>query len=715
MERSHLPAAAFRWLARFLGLSLITLSLFASSLPTRSTAQPGEAFLRPGQLVVASDRPVCSLLGSLKRAAGIVGMDGGFTVSIGGVVYWDFGDTVLSNGWIMPNSIAWSTDTDASDCIELTPKQLNGSAAPLMVQPFSEKLTVWPMSMEQTGPTTVHFFYASVVPDPAAGWRVKGVGIGSFDTTTLTATPALGGKLLWQDGTFQPSRTLADGEYTYVLLDAYRSPWKTATILARVRTQSIEDPSAYEYWDAGAPGETGRWVAGLWNAATGSWDSAVNDLAPLWEQPGLHNGVDIAYNQFLGKWLAVYTTNFMTSVHARAADSLTGPWGEYDTMLVNCANFHPAPSAAQMGFMCYSGTQHEPFTRDGGRTIYVSYSHSKSYQVYLHEIRLAAPMTQWNDGQGHIVYQPGAQGPPGFSADGISFYASDIPAPGLTPIHRWQNTATGAFEYGAATPGPDYVDRGIDFYAPLDAVASSALNASYAPVYRWTRGTDVRYSPLNLAPAGFTQQAASFYAACPDTDADTLTDCAETFYGTNPLAADTDGDGLPDAYEITARGCNPLVYNADDRDGLSLLQEVQAGTSACVWDSGAWGCAHAEWHNPACDVDTDGDGCSDAAELGPDPRLGGRRDATNRWDFYDVNRDRVVTLLGDVLPVIRAFGSLRNYSLAVDRSPPPPASVQPDASRREAWDLGPPDGAITVASDILGAARQFGHTCRSVP
>jgi len=111
--------------------------------------------------------------------------------------------------------------------------------------------------------------------------------------------------------------------------------------------------------------------------------------------------------------------------------------------------------------------------------------------------------------------------------------------------------------------------------------------------------------------------------------------------------------------------------------------------------------------------DTDGDGCSDAQENGPDEMLGGRRDYLNPWDFYDVNGDRLINLPDDVLVVAAAYGpdTFPLYSIFKDRSPPPTADEEPDPSRRELWDLGPPDGVINVTDDILKAATQFGHHC----
>ena len=110
--------------------------------------------------------------------------------------------------------------------------------------------------------------------------------------------------------------------------------------------------------------------------------------------------------------------------------------------------------------------------------------------------------------------------------------------------------------------------------------------------------------------------------------------------------------------------------------------------------------------------DSDGDRCPDARELGPDETQGGRRNPQNPWDFYDVNGDGRITV-SDILTVAAAFGpsSGPNYAPVKDRSPPPSAAQEPDPSRREPWDLGPPDGTINVIDDVFAVARQFGHTC----
>ena len=114
-------------------------------------------------------------------------------------------------------------------------------------------------------------------------------------------------------------------------------------------------------------------------------------------------------------------------------------------------------------------------------------------------------------------------------------------------------------------------------------------------------------------------------------------------------------------------------------------------------------------------ADGDGDGCSLLRETGEDAQLGGRRSDSNVWDFFDVNGDGLITSLGDIFPVVGAFGARPgspDYSPEKDRSPPPSPAAEPDPNRREPWDMGPPDGVISLVTDVLGVVNQLGHDCR---
>ena len=654
--------------ASIAGASLLGFPRLPGSA-TPSVAQQQLPYLEERPFVVLASRPVCSMMGSSKVGAGIIGQDGGNTVAIGGVVYWNFGDTLRITGGQIPNSIGWSADTDASDCITLTPKEANGAAVPLLAVDWPRELTVWPLGMAATATDTVHFFYASVVPDSPVPWKVAGIGIASFDTGTLSGERALGGDLVWRKGVPLPNRIYVDGEYVYVFSNMSRQLWTTDTILSRVPTARFDSPADYEYWEPGSPDEPGRWLTGLWDPQAGYWDPALANVGALWRQPGMHNGVEVAYNHFLGKWVAVYATNFTTSINVRVSDALTGPWDEADSVMVDCRFFHPPNTAGRVvPFPCYTGVQHEVYSRDGDRTMYISYASGETYQVYLHEIRLAVAVTEWIDDQGRTIYLAGsAPAPGGFEPAGVSFYASDIPVPGFQEIRRWQHVETGESRYSASQPEPngDYRDLGVAFFAPADAGVAEDTNARYSPVFRWTRDGSERYSPMDLDPLGYQQQEIAFFAACPESIGGAAADCPDAFVG--PGSFDTSKD-------------------------------------------------------------SDGDGCTDVAELGSNPFIGGLRDPNNYWDFYDVPatdgaRDGDIALLTDVLAVVFRLGTndgngtapvnrysdpqarpedMVSYHPAFDRSPPPPGQNQ--------YALGPPDGHIGLW-DLLGVISQYGHRC----
>ncbi len=134
-----------------------------------------------------------------------------------------------------------------------------------------------------------------------------------------------------------------------------------------------------------------------------------------------------------------------------------------------------------------------------------------------------------------------------------------------------------------------------------------------------------------------------------------------------------------------------------DIDGVKIIPKVNSITMNCIGKSGG---------------DTDGDGCSDAAENGLDPAEGGDRDWLNPWDFYDVagpggseEPDGVIDLPNDYMAVAAHFSP----------SGDPPYDVKYD---RGAWGTGGswddtqgPDGVIDLPNDLLGVMQQIGHSC----
>ena len=152
--------------------------------------------------------------------------------------------------------------------------------------------------------------------------------------------------------------------------------------------------------------------------------------------------------------------------------------------------------------------------------------------------------------------------------------------------------------------------------------------------------------------------------------------------------ADTDKDGMTDGYEVAQLCLQYTLADATtdaDADGLSNLQESQLGTGPCV-----------------SDTDTDGDGCTDGQELGPDERLGGQRNPLDPWDYFNPTGDKQ-NRVDDILAVAQHFGldsGDLGYDTRYDRTYMGP----------NAWNTGPPDGTVSVA-DILAILHLYGHDC----
>jgi alkaline phosphatase D len=120
-----------------------------------------------------------------------------------------------------------------------------------------------------------------------------------------------------------------------------------------------------------------------------------------------------------------------------------------------------------------------------------------------------------------------------------------------------------------------------------------------------------------------------------------------------------------------------------DLDGLPPCQEEQLGT---------------DWK----DADTDDDGCTDSQEIGPDQTIGGLRDPTNGWDYFNPSGDGQ-NRVDDVLLVLSQYyidAGNPAYNGATDRTLAGP----------NPWNLGPPNGQQRV-DDILHMLNQYYHDC----
>lgn len=585
---------------RFLALisasvALAIVLLLPNSAPS-TTAEP-QLFLEDAGPVILYDRVVCSLLNSDATVASIAGQDGGASIYIDGKSYFIFGDTAyLANPekvTFSPNGVAVSTDTNASDCIAMAHKATNGIARPLLPQ-RPDETSLWPDGLLPAPDGDIWFYAGSVVPGPSPWW-VQGVGLGRMDEATLDSTRVA--FLLWDESNAFPTgwaigirgTAVVDGVAHLMIHSA-----GNAVYIARVPLAAVADIGAYEYW-------------------TGSgWSPSTADAGELWVQADGFNGAALRWSEARQEWMAIYNPDHGRHVRVRTAPALTGPWSrEYEW--IDCARF-VAPWVLPM---CYSAAFHPQFDRDGGRTMTITFSTWIPYQIVVHEIRLATPIYQWRNAANETRLQPESPGA-GFVAEGIAFYASDVPVPGLSAVRRWirpngeQIYAFNHNEVGAQ-------NMGTAFYASPKAKPNGA-NLTYDPVYKWEKDGESLYSPLEgRAELGYTRGPAMFYGVCGDADVDAASDCQELAQGTDPFMADSDGDGFGDRPANTA---NPnWIPSVDNCPALYNPGQSNIDGEPWINNDGVldWTNPNADALGDACDSDRDNDGIPNEEEILTNP------------------------------------------------------------------------------------------------
>lgn len=88
--------------------------------------------------------------------------------------------------------------------------------------------------------------------------------------------------------------------------------------------------------------------------------------------------------------------------------------------------------------------------------------------------------------------------------------------------------------------------------------------------------------------ATLVKDADGIHADTTDSDGDGIPDGYEICIGSDPNNADTDGDGFSDGYEMNVLYTDPLMYDEDtdfDGDGITNLQEMELGTNPYLTDS----------------------------------------------------------------------------------------------------------------------------------
>ncbi len=221
------------------------------------------------------------------------------------------------------------------------------------------------------------------------------------------------------------------------------------------------------------------------------------------------------------------------------------------------------------------------------------------------------------DGSSQVA---GERGVGGAGAGGTVWITANwLPADGVVLARGGVEGRSGSYVGGAGGAGRIRLDLPPGAVAPvLDPAAGCVEHLDAEPAALW--------SPYH------------------DTDQDGVSDLSEYLLDLNPIESDSDGDTLPDGWEV-ANGLNPAdpadAASDADADGLASAVEFHWRTDPRDDDSDGDGLNDSDelflHRTDPLVADTDGDGMSDQAEVaaGSDPLFAGTR------YFYDA-LDRLV-------------------------------------------------------------------------
>lgn len=292
---------------------------------------------------------------------------GPFTMDFGDRVLWVFSETYLpsynDNLPELPVSIgAWSADAPVSCNGELEYIR-DGVGNPVPLIPLTEAEEFH----NNTSPDT-HIFLIScggVVVDGtgyifydkykslSSSTDVIGSGVCRIegDGTATRLTPGIfpgeptlfrltSGKYDFGTGAF-----LDDDGYVYLYWLGY-SNYYVSYRLARVPAEEIENPNAYEFYERGA------------------WSSSMEEASPVISG---YTEISVAYNDFLGKYVALYGQMSRGATYA-AMKTSDHPWGSWEhSDLLFKLDEQGILGAVDLH-------QHPEFSINNGQTMYITYT-----------------------------------------------------------------------------------------------------------------------------------------------------------------------------------------------------------------------------------------------------------------------------------------------------------------------------------------------------
>ncbi len=323
-----------------------------------------------------------------QRRADVLFQDGGVATPVPGGTLWTFGDTfvgtiddqenpkiagAISNTMAMLPAGPYSWPPRLEYLVDA-----DGHVSPPLVIRADEdqkSLRLWPLAgvwLEDAagkGQGRVYMFYSHTTVGKGA-WNFKGAGTGLARASAplgpyerLTATGTSGHALTgWP---FDPSSLVRRDGWLYMFAphDFSKSQGPgNGLLVARVREEEIEQPSAYEYY-TGPGGHLGQ----------ARWSGRLDDAAPA--APNVAGQANVAWNQFLHVYLLTTSSDFGHPRQIRIRSS-AWPWGPWSPLPPPIGNLQAPERHGEQTIVIYGASYHPELDEADGRVITITFCRS---------------------------------------------------------------------------------------------------------------------------------------------------------------------------------------------------------------------------------------------------------------------------------------------------------------------------------------------------
>ncbi|QDQ73321.1 DUF4185 domain-containing protein [Pseudoluteimonas lycopersici] len=298
---------------------------------------------------------------------------------------WTFGDTSMSvpgarNKFWDDNSLAWTTNLDASGGITLDHDLVDATGAPREFLPLTQAEARYNYTHDKAHCTAkpcgaeLALWAQQVVPDEARNrlllfyveirringqpdWKTVGAGIAVMTPDGKVTRPIQNPgstmpQLLWDKGDggyIGGSVVVADMLYSYKCVP----DWVVMECnVGRVPLANVLDKSQWRYY-----------------AADGSWSANEADAVTVFQ--GGAAGNSVFYNAYLGAYMAIYAEPFTDNIRYRVADNPWGPWSDAGLLFTGEPGWN--------GTNNYAAFAHPEFSTGNGQVQYVTYVHTTGF------------------------------------------------------------------------------------------------------------------------------------------------------------------------------------------------------------------------------------------------------------------------------------------------------------------------------------------------